>query len=298
MNNYEIYCQDVKTFLAERSKRKKKFNLVVTSPPYNIGKEYEKKISMQDYIDWQESIIDLMVPHIDQNGSICWQVGNHVDNGQITPLDYIFHEIFIKHGFKMRNRIVWTYGHGLHRKKSFSGRYEVVMWYSKSDDYTFNLDSVRIPQKYPNKKSFAGPNKGKLSGNSLGKNPEDVWTNIPNVKSNHVEKTLHPCQFPVGLVERLVLALSNPTDIVFDPYMGVGSAGVAALVHDRKFLGVEIEKKYFKIADKRLIDSVNGNITYRSHQTPIFNPENKKNISISSETPKFQEDLFSNKETS
>jgi adenine-specific DNA-methyltransferase len=297
MNNYEIYCQDVKTFLAERSKRKKKFNLVVTSPPYNIGKEYEQKISMQDYIDWQESIIDLMVPHIDRNGSICWQVGNHVDNGQITPLDYIFHEIFIKHGFKMRNRIVWTYGHGLHRKKSFSGRYEVVMWYSKSDDYTFNLDSVRIPQKYPNKKSFAGPNKGKLSSNSLGKNPEDVWTNIPNVKSNHVEKTLHPCQFPVGLVERLVLALSNPSDIVFDPYMGVGSAGVAALVHDRKFLGVEIEKKYFKIADKRLIDSINGNITYRSHQTPIFNPDIKKNISISSETPKFQEDLFSNKKT-
>ena len=157
--NYEIHCQDVQIFLDNRSKKKKKFNLLVTSPPYNIGKEYEEKLSMQTYIDWQESVIDSFIPHMHKNSSICWQVGNHVENGAILPLDYIFHEIFSKHGLKMRNRIIWTYGHGLHRKKSFSGRYEVVMWYTKSDDYVFNLDAVRVPQKYPNKKAFAGSNK-------------------------------------------------------------------------------------------------------------------------------------------
>lgn len=276
-NQFKIFQDDTELFLINRLKRQKKYDLVVTSPPYNIGKEYETKLSMQEYIDWQESIIDLIIPHIHLNGSICWQVGNHVEKGSgaITPLDYIFHEIFSKHKLKMRNRIIWTYGHGLHRKKSFSGRYEVIMWYTKSDEYTFNLDNVRVPQKYPNKKSFSGPNKGRLSGNLLGKNPEDVWNNIPNVKSNHVEKTMHPCQFPVGLIERLVLALTNPSDLVFDPYMGVGSAGVAALVHKRKFEGVEINPEYFQEAGRRLIDAQNGTAVYRDHTIPLFDPNNK-----------------------
>lgn len=280
-NKFKIFHDDVGLFLKKRTKRQKKYNLVVTSPPYNIGKEYESNLSMGEYIDWQESIIDLIIPHIKLNGSICWQVGNHVEKGSgaITPLDYIFHEIFSRHKLKMRNRIIWTYGHGLHRKKSFSGRYEVIMWYTKSDDYIFNLDDVRVPQKYPNKKSFSGPNKGKLSGNALGKNPEDVWNNIPNVKSNHVEKTIHPCQFPVGLIERLVLALTNPSDLVFDPYMGVGSAGVAALVHKRKFEGIEINKEYFKEAKRRLVDAENGRAIYRDHNTPLFDPHNKQRSS-------------------
>ena len=172
----------------------------------------------------------------------------------------------------MRNRIIWTYGHGFHAKNRFSGRYEVVMWYTKSDEYTFNLDDVRIPQKYPNKKAFSGPKKGKLSSNILGKNPEDVWDNIPNVKSKHVEKTDHPCQFPVGLIERLVLALSNKDDLIFDPYMGVGSAGVAAMLHNRRFKGVEINREYFLMAKKRLDASIDGSIKYRPHNVEIFNP--------------------------
>ena len=72
-----------------------------------------------------------------------------------------------------------------------------------------DVDPIRVPQKYPNKKAFKGPNVGKLTGHPLGKNPGDVWT-IPNVKSNHVEKTDHPCQFPVELVERLVLMDESP----------------------------------------------------------------------------------------
>ena len=110
------------------------------------------------------------------------------------------------------------------------------MWYTKSDTYTFNLDDVRVPAKYPGKRSYRGENKGKLSGNPKGKNPEDVWE-VPNVKGNHVEKTNHPCQFPVGLIERLVLSLTNEGDLVFDPFSGVASSGVAALLHKLKFLG-------------------------------------------------------------
>ncbi len=205
------------------------FDLVVTSPPYNIGKEYEKREGLDKYLEWQKRIIDEIVPRLKPNGSLCWQVGNYVDNGEIIPLDIEFAPIFKAHGLKLRNRIVWHFGHGLHTKKRFSGRYEVVMWYTKGNEYVFNLDEVRMPSKYPGKKHFKGPNAGQISGNPLGKNPEDVW-NIPNVKSNHVEKIGHPCQFPVGLIERLILSMTNKGDLVFDPF-----ARVAAVLHGCQF---------------------------------------------------------------
>lgn len=245
------------------------FDLVVTSPPYNINKEYEEKIPLDEYLKWQKDIITEIAKRTKKNGSICWQVGNFVENGHIVPLDIEMHPIFKELGFKLRNRIIWHFGHGLHTKRRFSGRYEVVLWYTKGDDYTFNLDEVRIPSKYPGKRHFKGPNKGQLSGNPAGKNPEDVW-NIPNVKSNHVEKTEHPCQFPVGLIERIILALTNKNDLVFDPFCGVGSAGVAAAIHERRFWGCEISEKYTLIAEQRLKEAEKGEAKYRAHDKEIY----------------------------
>ncbi|MEY9252342.1 adenine-specific DNA-methyltransferase [Bradyrhizobium ottawaense] len=255
------------------------FDLVITSPPYNIGKPYEKRLEIEEYRKWHEALITAIVERTKPTGSICWQVGNYVDNGAIFPLDYIFHPIFAKLGLKLRNRIVWHYGHGLHNARRFSGRYEVVLWYTRSDDYTFDLDAVRIPPKYPGKKAFRGPRAGQLSGNPLGKNPEDVWLvtdsahdlwSIPNVKAGHVEKTEHPCQFPVGLVERLVLALTKSKDTVFDPFAGTGSAGVASLLHNRRFLGCELDSDYAKLAYSRLIKTSDGEERFRSHAKPVF----------------------------
>jgi adenine-specific DNA-methyltransferase len=245
------------------------FDLVVTSPPYNIGKEYESKSSLSDYISWQKGIIDEIIPRIKPEGSLCWQVGNFVDNGQITPLDFEFAPIFKEHKLQLRNRIIWTFGHGLHTKRRFSGRYEVVLWYTKTDNYVFDLDAVRVPSKYPAKRHFKGPRKGELSGNPLGKNPEDVWS-IPNVKSNHIEKTDHPCQFPVGLIERLVLSMTRPGALVFDPFCGVASAGVASLVHGRRFVGCELEKTYAKVGHQRLIAAAEGRAEYRPHDKPLY----------------------------
>ncbi len=182
--------------------------LVVTSPPYNLGKEYETRLHLQKYLDQQKKIITECARVLSDEGSICWQVGNYVDNGRIVPLDIVLYPIFESLGLQLRNRIVWHFGHGLHASKRFSGRYEVVMWFTKSNNYTFNLDPIRVPQKYPQKKHFKGPKKGELSGNPLGKNPSDIW-DIPNVKSNHIEKTIHPCQFPIELIERLVLSMTN-----------------------------------------------------------------------------------------
>lgn len=254
---------------------KQLFDLVVTSPPYNLNKEYEEKVPLEEYLSWQKTIITEIAKRTKKNGSICWQVGNFVENGHIVPLDIEMHPIFRDLGFKLRNRIIWQFGHGLHSKRRFSGRYEVVLWYTKGDDYTFNLDEVRVPSKYPGKRHFKGPNKGELSGHPDGKNPEDVW-NIPNVKSNHVEKTEHPCQFPVGLIERLILALSNKNDLVFDPFAGVGSAGVAAAIHDRRFWGCEISEKYTMIAEQRLKEANSGTAKYRAHDQPIYDHTQSK----------------------
>lgn len=249
------------------------FDLVLTSPPYNLGKEYEKRVPLEDYFDWQKKIAEKIVPRLKDTGSLCWQVGNYVDHGEIYPLDFGFAPIFSALGLKLRNRIIWRYGHGLHCKRRFSGRYEVVLWYTRSDRYIFNLDAVRVPSKYPGKRHFRGKKKGQLSGNPLGKNPEDVW-DIPNVKGNHVEKTAHPCQFPVGLAERLVLALTDEGQLVFDPFSGAATTGVAALLHNRRFLGCEIVPEYAAIGRERLEQAANGTILYRPHDKPILEPGN------------------------
>lgn len=251
------------------------FDLVVTSPPYNLGKSYESKMELEQYFLWQKSIIKKIVPRLKDSGSICWQVGNYVDHGAIFPLDFGFAPIFSELSLKLRNRIVWRYGHGLHCKKRFSGRYEVILWYTKTDRYTFNLDEVRIPAKYPEKRHFRGEKKGQLSGNPLGKNPEDVW-DIPNIKANHVEKTEHPCQFPVSLAERLILALTDEGQLVFDPFCGVASSGVAALLHNRVFWGCELLPKYVEIGQERLEETLAGTIQYRPLNKPIFVPPTSK----------------------
>lgn len=264
-----IECADNIDFM--RSLKKESMNLIVTSPPYNIGKEYESRTSLEVYIEQQSATIAEAVRLLHPNGSICWQVGNHVDDGEIFPLDIVLYNLFKQHGLKLRNRIIWTFGHGLHCQQRFSGRHETILWFTKSDDYIFNLDPVRVPSKYPNKKHFKGPKRGELSGNPLGKNPSDVW-DIPNVKANHVEKTDHPCQFPVALVERLVLALTNPGQSVLDPYLGVGSSAIAALKHQRLAYGCDITEEYIEIASERIDSFYAGQLRTRPMNKPVYDP--------------------------
>jgi adenine-specific DNA-methyltransferase len=245
--------------------------LIVTSPPYNIGKTYESRQPLDAYVAGQRRVIAEAVRLLDPKGSICWQVGNHVHKGEVFPLDIVLYPVFREFGLKLRNRIVWHFGHGLHCSKRLSGRHETILWFTRGDDYTFNLDPVRVPSKYPGKKHFKGPRAGELSGNPLGKNPSDVWE-IPNVKSNHVEKTAHPCQFPVELVERLVLALTDAGDSVLDPYMGVGSSVIAAVKHGRTGLGCDVSGEYVTIAGDRLAALKAGTLRLRPMERPVYDP--------------------------
>jgi adenine-specific DNA-methyltransferase len=262
-------CRELLTQLPNDSTQ-----LIVTSPPYNIGKSYERRTSLDAYLAREKEVIDCCIDKLKAGGSICWQVGNHVDTGEVFPLDILLYEFFARRGLRLRNRIIWHFEHGLHCSQRFSGRYETILWFTKADakgEYFFNLDPVRVPQKYPGKRYFKGPNKGKPSANPLGKNPGDVWV-IPNVKHNHPEKTDHPCQFPIELVERLVLSLTKEGDLVLDPYMGVGSALVAAILHKRRAAGSDISAEYVKLALNRVEEAAAGVLRTRPRHRPIYEP--------------------------
>ena len=265
-----VYPNDCLELL--RSIPDESLSLVITSPPYNIGKEYEKKLKLETYLAQQAKIIQECTRALSPKGSICWQVGNYVDNGAIIPLDTVLYPIFSSLGLKMRNRIIWHFEHGLHCSHRFSGRYETIMWFTKTDAYTFNLDPIRVPQKYPGKKHFKGLKAGQYSCNPLGKNPGDVWA-IPNVKSNHVEKTAHPCQFPVELIERFVLSMTNVGDRVFDPFLGSGSTIIAAIRHQRRGIGAEIVPHYVELAKQRITEELAGTLKTRPMNKPVYDPE-------------------------
>ena len=187
----------------------------------------------------------------------------------MVPLDIVLYPLFVKHGLRLRNRIVWHFEHGLHCSKRLSGRHETILWFTKSDDYHFDLDPVRVPQKYPGKRHFKGPKAGQLSGNPLGKNPGDVWV-FPNVKNNHVEKTAHPCQFPVELVDRLVLSMTRPNDWVLDPFLGVGTTVASALMRGRRGCGSEKIPEYAALARQRARQALRGTLPVRPMNKPVY----------------------------
>jgi adenine-specific DNA-methyltransferase len=263
--------------------------LIITSPPYNLGKDYEAATSLEKYLEAFKPLLAELTRVLAVDGSICWQVGNYVEDAEVFPLDIFYYPLFKSNGLKLRNRIVWHFEHGLHASKRFSGRYETLLWFTKSDNYTFNLDNVRIPSKYPGKRHYKGEKKGQLSGNPLGKNPSDFWQileddwnsgvwEIPNVKANHPEKTSHPCQFPIELAERCILALTDEGDRVLDPFVGVGSALIAGLKHNRRVIGCEKEADYVQIIKERITQLDSGILGYRQLGKPIHKPTGREKV--------------------
>ena len=260
-------------------------DLLVTSPPYFIGKEYDASKNISDF----EKIFVDILPDIGRvlkpGGSICLQVGNHVCDSTIVPLDYLAANAMRRNPeFQLRNRIIWTFSHGTHARRRFSGRHETILWYTKGMNYFFDLDAVRVPQKYPGKKHYKGPNRGKFSGNPLGKNPGDHWEfgaiwDIPNVKAKHIEKTEHPCQYPLALARRLIRALCPKAGVVLDPFVGSGTTAVAAVLDGRNCIGSDISRRYLTIAESRLNALVEGTLRIRTDK-PVLEPTGKELVSV------------------
>lgn len=284
-NEYDITIVNDDCMKYAKNIENESVNLIITSPPYCMQKAYEDlKADLDTFKTNNTKILKESIRVLKKGGSLCWQVGYHVKDGIVVPLDIIIYNIIEEINkilpddckLILRNRIVWTFGHGLHTENRFSGRHETILWFSKGKNDTFNLDCVRIPQKYPGKTYFKGKKKGQISGNPKGKNPSDVW-DIPNVKSNHVEKTIHPCQFPEALAQRLVLALSNEGDIVYDPYSGSGTTALACYLNNRKFIGTELDAQYFAVSVNRLKLAFEGNAKVREDK-PVMTPDPKSKV--------------------
>jgi adenine-specific DNA-methyltransferase len=289
----EIVEGDVMTELSKLAPSS--VQLVLTSPPYNIGKVYERgeRRTLEEYLEWMEPIAEELVQKLAPGGSLCWQVGNYVKDGELFPLDAFFYQTFSKLKLKLRNRIIWRFNFGLHAQRRLSGRYETLLWFTKGDDYTFNLDSIRVPQLYPGK--LHSTKKGKLagtpSGNPMGKNPSDIWEfsaeeaflsdsiwELPNVKANHLEKTEHPCQFPSELAERCVLAFSKKGDVVLDPFSGAGTTVVAATGHGRVGVGIDKSKEYVSLSRERLSTYRQGKLPLRRAGIPTRKPKDTEKV--------------------
>jgi len=185
--------------------------------------------------------------------------------------------------------VIWHFDHGLHATKRFSGRYETLLWFTKTADYTFNLDAVRVPAKYPGKTHYKGEKYGMPSGNPLGKNPSDFWNflysewndavwEIPNVKANHPEKTGHPCQFPVELVERCVFAFTDGRDWILDPFGGVGSAAIAALKNGRRAVSIDRDEGYCLTTLDRINKLASGELRIRPLGKPVHKPTGREKV--------------------
>jgi adenine-specific DNA-methyltransferase len=249
-----LFCMDSVTAMEQL---KSEFaDLTVTSPPYNIGKEYEERMPVHHYIQWCESWIKSIHRITKQRGAFWLNVGylEMPDRVRALPIPYL---LWDKTPFYLIQEVVWNYGAGVAGRKFFSPRNEKLLWFVKDqDDYTFNLDDVRDKNvKYPNQKK-----NGKLKCNPLGKNPTDVWA-IPKVTSgmnrSSKERTAHPAQFPLAMILRVILSSSNIGETVFDPFTGSGTTAIAALGSGRRFIGFEIREDYCKMAAERIERAVN-----------------------------------------
>jgi len=242
--------------------------LTITSPPYNIGKEYEVIKGVNEYIEWTSEWTHRIHRVTARNGAFWLNLG-YVPlggKGKAIPIPYL---IWDRVPFYMMQEIVWNYGAGVAGRLFFSPRNEKFLWFVKDEmDYVFNLDDVRDPNvKYPNQKK-----NGKLKCNPNGKNPSDVWQ-IAKVTSGRdrssKERTTHPAQFPIELLKRIILASSNPGDVILDPFVGSGSSLEAAIRTGRKAIGFEINIEYIKVAAARLKRFREGQAAARA-QTSLF----------------------------
>jgi adenine-specific DNA-methyltransferase len=246
-----IYNMDCKDGIKAIKDTNLRIDCTITSPPYNIGKEYENKIGIADYRDWLVSIVNGIHGITTDDGAFILNVGylEVPHRGKAVPITYLLWDHII---FYLMQEIIWNYGAGVACKKMLSPRNEKILWYVKNaHSYTFNLDEIRDPDvKYPNQKK-----NGKLRCNTLGKNPSDVWQ-IAKVTSGEnrssVERTEHPAQFPTDLIDRMIKGFTNPDDIILDPFIGSGTTAISCINNGRKCIGFEIRADYCDMISDRI----------------------------------------------
>jgi len=215
-------------------------DLVFADPPFNIGYDYDRyddNRPPQEYLDWTERWIDACLRVLKAEGTIWIAIG-----------DEYAAEIRVRMRSRatLRNWVVWHYTFGQNCKRKFNRSHTHLFYFVKDPKrFTFNADAVRVPSArqttYNDKRA-----------NPKGKLPNDVWT-FSRVCGTFRERVgWHPCQMPVELLERIVLACSRPGEVVLDPFAGSGTTLVAAARNDRRWVGVELSEDYARRATCRV----------------------------------------------
>ena len=223
--------------------------LVLTSPPYNIAKPYEKNLPVPEYVSWCAEWLAEIARVLTPNGAAWINLGYLAVSGRGTavPIPYLLWPRLSMH---LVQEVVWRQSNGVACRRRLSPRNEKLLWLVRDPkNYVFNLDAIRDPNVlYP-----AQRRNGRLRCNPLGKNPGDVWA-IPRVTAGRrvVERTDHPAQMPLELARRVILASSNVGDVLLDPFAGSASSLVAASELGRIAYGFELRAEYVNIAHRRL----------------------------------------------
>jgi DNA modification methylase len=238
-------------------------NLIVADPPYNLGKNYGKITDLKEWNEYERFNIKWLneaVRVLKNTGSIYVFMG-------FRFISKLFLILECNLGLNFNGWIVWHYTQGMGRKKGFSPRHDDILYFTKSDKFVFNLDDVRIPQKYFRKRN-----------NMAGANPGDVWR-FSHVHYCSRERKNHPTQKPEALIERIICASSNENDIVLDPFIGSGTTCKVASVLKRTYIGIDINPEYVKLAEERIKEPFDGfdSIDERINRVPRDLP---KGVSI------------------
>lgn len=253
-NHYEntLICGDAASIMGHLPDSS--IALLIADPPYNLGKDYGNN---QDARGWQEyeafsrqwlaEAVRLLRP----DGSLYVFMGVQF----IARLFLLLQEEL---GLHFNGWITWHYTQGMGRKSGFSPRHEDILYFTRSEKFTFNLDAVRIPQKYYRQRN-----------NMTGANPGDVW-HFSHVHYSNPEREPHPTQKPEALLERIIKASSNPGDLVLDPFVGSGTTCRVAQALGRRWIGIDINPDYITMSQRRVAAAFDGfdSIDLRANRVP------------------------------
>lgn len=213
----------------------KSVDLVCADPPYNLGKDYGNNIDWKQWHEYETFTLNWLAECnriLKDDGSIYVFMGVKF----ISKLFLLMQEM----GLHFNGWITWHYTQGMGRTKGFSPRHEDILYFTKSDNFIFNIDKVRIPQKYFRERN-----------NMKGANPGDVWQ-FSHVHYSNPERVNHPTQKPEALLNRIILASSNEDSVVVDPFVGSGTTCVVANLLKRKWIGIDINPEYIAMSENRI----------------------------------------------
>jgi len=243
-----------------RKIKSKSIRLAITSPPYNLNKNYGLYTDNVHIDEWKKLIKETLTEIyrvLTDDGSFFLNVSPIPDKktGEIIPLDSISWQLGKEVGFFLRNKIIWHFNNMQNCVQRLSGRWEAVLWFVKDiNNYVFNLNDIKIPCITQNDKRF---------DSNSGRNPTDVWyfNRVNNMTKQKLNLTKHPCIYPSDMIDRIIKMSSHENDWVLDPFVGSGTTLVSAKRLNRNSIGIEINKDYEELIKQRLKKEATTKIT-------------------------------------